>query len=549
MVQAVVQDETLFERNLRALAQRDPEMVVRLCWPVRVDHVEIPESGVPLRRGVPFCVPTSDVDSTLIGVDPAREILLLGVGLGEQIDALLARKLPGLIAWDRDPYLLRLLLTRHDLSTHLESGRLRLALGADLVTLLARAPQLAQVWNPLLEQTYRVEAALVRSRVGERRALVGVDRLLSDDLAEALREEGFSVCPVDFDGWALEEIARALAHTAPALVADINYRHGLVEFCARAGVPYLCWEIDPATDRIEPPGCATERAFVFSYRRSGAEAFRMQGFANAEHLPLACNPQRRRPTKLAPGRCPDPAGVSFVGSSLAREARHYRRRFIALYREWHPASPDAEKQCDAAIERCLAEQRRDFSQYLLGDALERELGAFLTSVRSGHTREDPVALLDEVAAAEKRRTYIEALGRFGVDVWGDPDWQDCSAPGVRYRGWAGHFHELSGIYSSDAIHVDIGRIYQQDIVTLRVFDVLACGGFVIAEHSSDLEELFEIGSEIECYRTLPELEAKIERYRAEPELARAIALRGRAAVCEHHTIRERVRYMLARLAA
>jgi hypothetical protein len=548
MLQAVP-EAALLERNLRALAQRDPELALRLCWPLRADHVEIPDSGPALRRGLPFAVPAGEVEATLNGVEADREVLLLGVGLGEQLDALLARKLRGLTAWDRDPYLLRLLLMRRDLSAPLETGRLRLALGTDLVELLASPAQVTPLWNPLLEQTYRTEAALVRAGVGARRALVGVDRLLSDDLADALRAEGYCVCPVDFDGWALEEIARTFARTAPALVADINYRHGLVEFCAQAGVPYLCWEIDPATDRIEPPACATDRAFVFSYRRAGAEAFRMQGFANAEHLPLASNPERRRPSALAPGRAPDPAPVSFVGSSLAREARSYRRRFLALYREWHPASPDAEKRCDAIVERCLEEQRRDFSHYVLADALERELGPFLAGVRSGQAREDPVALLDDVAAAEKRRSYVAALGRFGIDVWGDPGWQHCSVPGVRYRGWAGHLHELSGIYASPQIHVDIGRIYQQDIVTLRVFDVLACGGFVLAEHSSDLEELFELGVEIESYRTLAELEAKIERYRADPQLARTIAQRGRAAVCERHTIRERVRRMLARLEA
>ena len=33
------------------------------------------------------------------------------------------------------------------------------------------------------------------------------------------------------------------------------------------------------------------------------------------------------------------------------------------------------------------------------------------------------------------------------------------------------------------------RFYQRDIVTMRVFDVLASGGFVLAEWSEDLAEL------------------------------------------------------------
>ena len=33
---------------------------------------------------------------------------------------------------------------------------------------------------------------------------------------------------------------------------------------------------------------------------------------------------------------------------------------------------------------------------------------------------------------------------------------------------------------------DVNRIYQPDVVPLRVFDVLACGAFLIAEHSEAL---------------------------------------------------------------
>ena len=59
---------------------------------------------------------------------------------------------------------------------------------------------------------------------------------------------------------------------------------------------------------------------------------------------------------------------------------------------------------------------------------------------------------------------------------------------------------------------------------MRVFDVLACGGFVLAERSPALAELFEIGAEVECYASADELEAKVAHYLAHPEAARAIAL-------------------------
>ena len=114
-------------------------------------------------------------------------------------------------------------------------------------------------------------------------------------------------------------------------------------------------------------------------------------------------------------------------------------------------------------------------------------------------------------------------------------------------GPAGHRDELTAIYSTDAIHVDIGRIYQNDIVTMRVFDVLACGGFCLAEWSPDLEELFVLGEELDAYRDLEELLQKTEHWlNAGPEARRAVGARGRARILKDHTIQQRIRRILAR---
>jgi spore maturation protein CgeB len=92
--------------------------------------------------------------------------------------------------------------------------------------------------------------------------------------------------------------------------------------------------------------------------------------------------------------------------------------------------------------------------------------------------------------------------------------------------------------------VDIGRIYQLDIVTLRVFDVLACGGFLLAHHNDDVVRLFEPGVELDTWRTIDELQSKITRYLPEPELRRRIGEAGRARVLRDHTVRQRLAELL-----
>lgn len=533
----------LLERNLRALARAGSDLAQRLTWPVR-SYLARSSTGQLLRKGMPISLPREQVRAVteqLCGTDP---LALLGLGDAELVLQLLSEGERPLIAWERDPGVMRAALSAHDLSEALASGRLTLALGVDLLEILERKPAPSLAWHPLAQASYTLEVELVaqaQRAAGERRVALGVDRLLCDELAAALRAEGYAVVPIDLEGWSLEELARALERARPDFVASINYVWGLAEFCRAHGARYLCWEIDPSTERQPRVEGPTEHCAVFTYRRAHVAAFCGAGFARVQHLPLGADPGRRRPLDLTPAeRERFAAPIAFVGSSLAPEARHARRRLDELLASWHPAGRDA-------LERALAAQRADFARYVLEDALRRELGDFLAALESRGEREDPVALAAQISAAEKRVGYLRALAESGngeLWVWGDDGWSALAGSGARHRGYAGHRHELTRIYAGSGINVDIGRLYQSDIVTLRVFEVLACQGFLIAEQGADLAELFESGRELETYCELPELVDKVRYYGARPDLRRAIAERGRRAVEERHSVRARVRAML-----
>ena len=140
---------------------------------------------------------------------------------------------------------------------------------------------------------------------------------------------------------------------------------------------------------------------------------------------------------------------------------------------------------------------------------------------------------------------VASLGDQGIQVWGDPGWRCIQKHGVRFRGGAGHRDELTRIYNAASIHIDIGRIYQLDIVTMRVFDVISCGGFLIAERNDAVLELFEDGVEIETWVTVEGLKNKCRYYLEHPERAAEIARRGRQRLLQDHSIRHRLQEMLA----
>ena len=541
-------DPDQLERNLAALQIARSDLSARLRWPADASHLAR-RGDQWLRKGIPVSLSSDAPPLCPRAGEAAGPWTLIGVGLGEQLATLLDRSTEAPVyAWDRDPFMLRLALSMRALQEPLASGRLRLGLGTDLVQWLEERPDRRILGHPVLWNVYRLEVALLSRGVQGPRAAVGVDRLLSEEVSAALAAEGYVPCPLDLESWSIEELDRSVRELRAEVVVSINHLNGLAEFCRERGLAYVCWEIDPSTERLSAVRGPSGHCAIWTYRAEHVPLYREAGFERVQHLPLAADPERRQPPEgPAPSELPSPLGVSFVGSSLAPEARRAHARWLELYVGWHPERELARTEGEHGLRRALARQARDPTCDRLEAALLEELPDFVTELRREHVREDPLTLASQLAASEKRLAYVRALFDVGIDVWGDPGWEAIAGEGVRYRGYAGHHYGIRWIYGRSDINLDVGRLYQSDIVTLRVFDALACGGFVLAEHSRDLEELLEVGREVESYACLEELREKVRYYLARPEARQRIAARGRAAVVERHSVRHRVRSMLEEL--
>jgi spore maturation protein CgeB len=532
------------QANLAALATTSPELVERLGWPAAGDRaVTGPDGQLHYRTGLgsaPLALTPGQVDGALSGVGDGP-VLLAGLGLGELATALLAggRTAP-VVAWEPDPSLLRRALAQHALRLPLASGRLRLLLGSDLLE-AARAGELeglATVLHPLLGPLHHRDLAAAAAPARPL-ALVAAGGLFVDDLASALEATGLATFTLDLVRLSRQELARAVARLRPQLLACVNYTEGLAEFCAEHGVRLLVWEIDPAVGPLRPCQAPTDRTFIFTFRQAAVAEYRAAGFQHAAWLPLAANPERRQPTALEGeegGRYR--SRVALVGSSLVPQVTGFERSFLAAWQAFAGPTAEVARSGAALLQAVLAEQARS-EHYLVPEALQRLAPEFARV--AGQV---PVRAVGEIAAAMRRLAVALRLAPFEVQLWGDEGWRQAQAPGVTYRGLAGHGAELNRIYSGAAVNVDVGRLYQSDIVTMRVFDVMACGGLVLAERSEDLARLFAVGEEVDCWSNGRELSAKVAHWLEHPAQAAELARRGREAVLARHTIRQRVEEML-----
>ncbi len=521
--------------NLEWLGKHDPGLRTRLMEAPQPGALAVEAGELVWHRGLQATrirEDPADLDALVPGAR-AGDVVWLGVGSGVLLRALLERVDGTVVAWDRDVAFLRPALDAVDWTPWLSSGKLRFASGSDL--LAAPGTRLA---HPQLGVAYPDELAFQGDRP---RALLVSGTLFVDDVGEALREEGWDVFRWDVRDLPVNELERIARGVAPSVVVGINHTYGLAEACAKLGVPLVEWEIDPSTDTLAPTHVTG--ATVWTWRRDNVPAYRKAGF-QAHYLPLATNPVRRAPVELtAEDRATYGVPVAYVGSSMVGRGRELLAEFV---RTFGKIFGDADAGLDIARQLLDVQAKRVWDEgYILPRLLRRLAPDLDARFAAAGSRHRPDALLGELAAARYRLEVLAAVANQGLHVWGDPGWDALAPAGATIRGWAGHYHELTRIYSAAHVHVDVGRLYQLDIVPMRIFDVIAAGGFVLAQHSDALADVLVPGVEVETWRTREELRQKVAFYLSDPDARARIVHAGRARVLAEHTIRRRVRTMLA----
>jgi hypothetical protein len=559
--------------NLKALALKSPRLCERLNTALDDNHIEVvlAASGAPtarLRDSKAFLHsphdPAGEAAEATCQLPPAhdRAVLCLGLGLGYYLEALLSKSNPCLpvIAYERDPCLLRLTLMRRDFARDILAGRVIFLLGTDLALFPPKNLQALSVWpHPVLLEHYDWEQRLLNpcrlSSAAPQRAMVVAGGLFTLDVTEALQSAGIAVEPWNIGSFELESAFHHLCQADPQLVVAINFHHGLPELCESLGVALIVWEIDPTVERLELVRGRYPRTHIYTYRKSRVAHYRAAGFEKVEYLPLGTNPGRRYPQQLnADESCRYGAEVAFVGSSMVEQAEALAQLYQQLTRDRPTHLRSAGPALDYAVlwETALEQQRRSPDQYVIEEVFRHHLndGSWVVTDRTGR-QVDLSICTAERAAAERRGSIMTALAaqspRIHSRVWGDAGWPALLPEAIDYAGPAGHFHELTAIYNASAINLDINRIYQQDIVTMRVFDVLACRGFLLADHSDALTELFELDQEVVAYRSIEEIPALVEHFLSHPEEREDLAAAGYQKVIREHTIEKRVQAMLLNL--
>jgi len=284
------------------------------------------------------------------------------------------------------------------------------------------------------------------------------------------------------------------------------------------------------------------RTVLFTWDADNLEPLRRDGFEHVFYLPLATDERRFTPRPKAPVNHPWRSRVSFVGNSMVIKTRkrlEYARPspllLAALPRLAQGFGAHPEWSVRAYLSAHHPELNGEFAA--LGTP-QRQL-AYETAVIWESTR-------------QYRRACLDQLMEFNPAIVGDEGWLETFPEQAAAGRWRripelAYYDELPLFYPLSAVNFNCTSLQMKGAVNQRVFDVPACGAFLLTDHRVQMEQLFEPGREMAVYNAPEEIPDMVRYYLAHPQARREVAQAARARVLADHTYTRRMGQLLARM--
>jgi spore maturation protein CgeB len=367
-----------------------------------------------------------------------------------------------------------------------------------------------------------------------REILAALDRLDVDHLALPLlnRETG--------SGQFIEGLLKAVVDFRPDLVLTVNHfgmdRDGkLAGLLDELGLPLASWFVDnPHLILFDYDHPGADNTAIFTFDAGNLEGMRDRGFRHVHYLPLATDPRRFKPDGgAAPANWN--ATISFVGSSMTgpvQKSLALSGLPTPLVREYGQVAGAFGRSGEVSVLRFLQSERPDW--YEAVNALNRR-----------EQRLAAESLLTWEATRQYRLACVRATLDFSPLIVGDDGWAALlDGSDARLLPNLDYYADLPRFYPRSKINFNCTSRQMKGAVNQRVFDVPACGGFLLTDHRDQMEDLFDLDREAAVYGKIEEIPGLIEQFIADPAAREAISHAAVRRILAEHTYEIRMRRLL-----
>lgn len=332
-----------------------------------------------------------------------------------------------------------------------------------------------------------------------------------------------------------------------AFVFSVNFYPAISYTCNHFKIPYVCWSVDSPVAELFSNALKNEWNRIFLFDRAQYAFFHPYNPEHIFYLPLATNVGRWEKVLL---EMTDEDyqkygnDVAFVGSLYSEKSRYDKlleNNSLSAYTQGY-------------VSGLIQAQLKVFGYNFLYDSLSEEVVREIASADPSFYRGQDVFLdTDRYLAAHQyigmklasveRTTILSALSeRFNVSLYTRSD--TSTLPLVHAKGGAGTLTEMPKIFHASKINLNITMRAIESGLSLRVWDVLGCGGFLLTNYQAEIPEYFEIGKDLEVYESTEDLIQKVDYYLHHDAKRMEIALHGYEKTARYHTYEIRLAEMI-----
>lgn len=339
----------------------------------------------------------------------------------------------------------------------------------------------------------------------------------------------------------IESMLKTVIDFKPDFVLTVNHfgldREGkLAALLKDLGLPLASWFVDnPHLILHDYTHPGTGNTVIFTYDAGNLDQMRAKGFDNVHYLPLATDPGRFKTGVDRPASDEWKSDISFVGNSMTSAVRNSLK---------DAALPETMRNEYEAVATVFGGSGRSSVMEFLKEA-RPDWHASIKALSTPENRLAAESLLTWEATRQYRLACVRGILPFSPLIVGDDGWKEQIEGGAwRHLPSIDYYEELPRFYPCSKVNFNCTSRQMIGAVNQRVFDVPACGAFVLTDYREQMEDLFDLNTEVAAYRHPNEIPDLTERYLRDESARKAITGAARKRILAHHTYEVRLQKLL-----
>lgn len=295
------------------------------------------------------------------------------------------------------------------------------------------------------------------------------------------------------------------------------------DICAIKQIPYLSWTYDSPLTALFTSSVLHDTNYTFIFDKKQCERLLDAGVPHVFHMPLAVNLERTGKLNITSSDEDTYShDICFIGGLYENNTYNVTIQHFPESLQIKMKLYLMKNMCHWEVPRPWPKLPQECIDFLYNDCK-------ISNWNQTSLLDDPtyfgLLFYPRKLAELERVTILNTLAQdFDVHLYTNSP--DDYLENVHVHHGVDYYTDMNKIFYLSKINLNITLSSIESGVPQRILDIMGCGGFVLTNYQPELEELFEVGKEVEVFRNIEELREKCAYYLTHEKERLTIAING-----------------------